>query len=168
MKFLIIGHARHGKDTVAEILHDEFGLKFESSSMAACRIFLYDKLKLKYGYETIEACFNDRMNHREEWKNLICEYNKDDKCRLTKYILLESDIYVGMRDSNEIKECIDTGLIDLVIWVDRTEHLPPESVKSFNIRKSDADIIIDNNGTLNDLRCKVKRLFTHLLYNYLT
>lgn len=44
-KFLVIGHARHGKDTFAEILEEVFGLKFKSSSQAAVDIFIYDALK---------------------------------------------------------------------------------------------------------------------------
>ena len=75
---LIVGHARHGKDTVAEYLRELFGYNFESSSQAASRIFLFDALKEKYGYESPEDCFEDRVNHRAEWHDLIVEYNKKD------------------------------------------------------------------------------------------
>ena len=39
-RLLILGHCRHGKDTLAEILRDEFGMTFESSSQSAADIFL--------------------------------------------------------------------------------------------------------------------------------
>ena len=74
---MILGSARHGKDTMAEILRDEFGMTFESSSQSAADIFLYDLLKEKYGYETSEECFEDRHNHRQEWYEAIKAYNKD-------------------------------------------------------------------------------------------
>lgn len=157
-KILIIGHKRHAKDTMAEILEEDFNIKYISSSQAASNIFIYDKLKDKYGYKTSEECFEDRINHRPEWYQLICEYNKDDKARLAKEILKDSQCYVGMRDRGEIEECINQGLFDLVIWIDASERLPLEDASSFNIDKSCADIIVDNNGTEAQFRQRVKRL----------
>lgn len=157
-KLLVIGHKRHAKDSFAEILRDEFGYTFESSSQAAANIFLYGLLKEKYGYLTPEECFEDRMNHRQEWYEAICDYNVDDKARLAKGILERSQCYVGMRDRGEIEECIKQGLFDLVIWIDASERLPLEDVSSFNIDKSCADIIVDNNGTEAQFRERVKRL----------
>lgn len=157
-RLLVIGAARWGKDSFAEILNQEFGYTFESSSQAAANIFLYDLLKDKYGYLTPEECFEDRMNHRQEWYEAICDYNKDDRARLAKGILERSDCYVGMRDRGEIEECIKQNLFDLVIWIDASERLPLEDVSSFNIDKSCADIIVDNNGTEAQFRERVKRL----------
>ncbi len=158
IKLCIIGAARWGKDSMAEILKEEFGLKFKSSSQAASEIFIYDVLKEKYNYNTPKECFEDRVNHRSEWYNLICDYNKNDKAKLAKEILKHADAYVGMRDSSEIKECIKQGLFNLIVWVDASKRLPLESKESFNIDISDADIIIDNNGNFEDFREKVIRL----------
>ena len=157
-KLLIISHNRWGKDTLAEILNENFGLKFKSSSQSAADIFIYDELKDKYGYKTPEECFEDRMNHRPEWYRMICDYNKDDKAKLAKGILEHSDCYVGMRDREEIDECVKQGLFDLIIWVDASQRLPEEDKDSFNIDKTYADIIIDNNGTLDDFKKRVIRL----------
>lgn len=157
-KLLILGHGRHGKDSFAEILRDEFGLSFMSSSQAAADIFINEMLKDKYGYKTSEECYNDRSNHRAEWYNLICDYNKDDKARLAKAILERDDCYVGMRDRSEIDECMKQGLFDLIVWIDASERLPLESADSFNIDKSCADIIVDNNGTPEQFKKRVLRL----------
>lgn len=162
-KLLILGNMRHGKDSLAELLNEQIGLRFESSSQAAADIFIYDELKEKYGYKTPEECFEDRMNHRPEWYQMICEYNKDDKARLAKGILERADCYVGMRDRDEIKECIKQRLFDLIIWVDASKRLPLESSDSFNIDPSCADIIIDNNGTFDEFKEKVSRLGMILL-----
>jgi dephospho-CoA kinase len=162
IKLLIIGPARWGKDTLAEILHEKFGLSFISSSQACADIFIYDKLKEKYGYNTPEECFEDRVNHRKEWYELICDYNKDDKAKLAKEILKYNNTYVGMRDSSEIKECLKQGLFDLVIWVDASKRLPEEPSTSFNISKSDADIIIENNDTFEEFKEKALRLGSFL------
>jgi hypothetical protein len=158
LKLLILGAARWGKDTMAEILYEEFNYTFESSSQSAANIFLYDLLKEKYGYKTPEECFEDRVNHRKEWFEAICEYNKDDKARLAKGILERSDCYVGMRDREEIEECLKQEIFDLIIWVDASERLPPEDSSSFNIDKSCADIILENNFDLNSFRQKVIKL----------
>lgn len=157
-KLLVIGHMRMGKDTFAEILSQEFGMTFESSSQAASDIFLYDLLKDKYDYKTPEECFEDRMNHRPEWYEAICDYNKDDKARLAKGILERTDCYVGMRDRDEIEECLKQDLFDIIIWVDASKRLPMEDASSFNIDKSCADIIVENNGTLKSFYDKTIRV----------
>lgn len=162
-KFLVIGHARHGKDTFAEILEEVFGLKFESSSQSAADIFIYDELKDKYGYTTPEECFEDRVNHRAEWKTMICDYNSPDKAKLAKAILERSDCYVGMRDYDEIAECLKQDLFEIIIWVDASERLELEDPSSFNIDKSVAHVMIDNNGTLEQFRERVVRMGKLLL-----
>lgn len=158
LKLLIIGSARHGKDTFAEILNEEFGYKFASSSQSASNIFIYDTIKEKYGYKTPEECFEDRVNHRQEWYELICGYNKDDKAKLAKEILKLTDCYVGMRDLGEIEECMEQGLFDIIIWVDASDRLPEEDASSFKIDKSCADIIVTNNGTYEEFVKKVIRI----------
>jgi dephospho-CoA kinase len=164
IKLCIIGSMRMGKDSMAEILRDEFGMTFESSSQSAADIFLYGLLKEKYGYETSEECFEDRHNHRQEWYEAICEYNKDDKARLAKGIMERTNCYVGMRDRDEIKECIKQELFDLIVWVDASDRLPEEPATSFNIDKGCADIIIENNGTYEEFYEKILR-FGNTIYN---
>ena len=121
-----------------------------SSSIAACELFLFDELKDKYGYTTPQECFEDRVNHRQEWYERICEYNKTDRAKLTKYILSKSDIYVGMRDKEEIEECIRQSLFDIIIWVDASERLPKEAGTSNNVGVEYAHFIVPNNGTLDE------------------
>ena len=158
MKILILGNARHGKDTLAELFNKYFRLTFMSSSQASADFFLYNQLKDKYGYTTSEECFEDRVNHREEWYQAICDYNKDNRARLAQDILSRSDCYVGMRDKEEFNECVKQKLFDLIIWVDASKRLPLEPGTSFNINMSDADIIVENNGTFEEFVEKSKRI----------
>jgi hypothetical protein len=158
-KILIIGHARHGKDTVAEIIQDITGMTFKSSSVAAAEIFIFDELKEKYKYKSFMECFNDRVNHRAEWHNLICDYNINDKSRLAKDILKTNDIYVGMRSKDEIDKCMSEGVFDVVIGV-YNPRKPLEPHDSFNIDLFESsNIVICNNGSLKDLRKNVEILF---------
>lgn len=147
MKLLILGYGRHGKDTLAEVWRDYFGLTFKSSSMAAVEIFLFDALKDIYGYQTIEDCYNDRMNHRTEWYQRIKEYNTPNLTRLAREILKDNDCYVGMRDRDEVLQSHTEGLFDLIVWVDASRRLPPESTQSCTVTMDDAHFVIPNNGT---------------------
>jgi hypothetical protein len=154
-KILILGNARHGKDTLAEILNRNFGMTFRSSSEAAAEIFIYENLKDKMGYKSFQECFDDRENHREIWYNMITEFNNPDRSKLAKEIITKSDCYVGMRNIDEFNE--SKSLFDHIIWVDASKRLPEES-GSFTIPKSAADMIIDNNGNLEDFESKAIKI----------
>ncbi len=71
LKLLVIGHGRHGKDTVCEMLRDEYNYNFISSSQFCADHFIYNDLKDKYGYTTAEECYADRHNRRADWYNMI-------------------------------------------------------------------------------------------------
>lgn len=151
LKLLIIGHARHGKDTVCEILAENYFFDFESSSRFCSKRFIFNELKDKYGYKTEEECYNDRHNHREEWFNLIQDYNKDDYSRLGREIFNNYSIYCGLRNKKEFEALKKSDIPFITIWVDRSLHLPPEPKESMSLDMSMADFILDNNGDLNDL-----------------
>lgn len=147
-KLLIIGHARHGKDTLANYMRDVHDYRVADSSRRSAEIFLFEKLAAKYGYADIEECYQDRVNHRAEWFAEIQAYNTPDKTRLARNIMADSDIYVGMRCRQEIEACIEAKLFDAIFWVDASERLPPEPADSFDIDQSLATFIFDNNGDL--------------------
>lgn len=163
MKILILGHARHAKDTVAEIIRKNYGLNFESSSRAAAEIFIFDALKDKYNYKDIDECFEDRVNHRKEWNNLICDYNTPNKSRLAEEIMSKNDIYVGMRDDEEFNKCQEICLFDTVIGVfDPRKELEPKTSFNIDMWKS-SDIVIMNNSTLEVLEQRVKMVFDGIM-----
>src|SRR5690554_3607383 len=158
MKVLIIGYRRSGKDTLAEIWEERFGIKYESSSMAAARLFIYDELKDKYGYSSFEECYEDRMDRRKEWYDLITVFNSEDPARLAKIMLETSDVYVGMRSGIEVNSCKEQEIFDLIVWVDAEERVGKESTESCTVTKEDADIIITNNDTEEVFRVKALKL----------
>mgnify|MGYP001595608955 CR=1 FL=1 len=161
-KLLVIGHGRHGKDTVCEILRDEYGYTFESSSKFCSKLFIYDDLKDKYGYANEEECYADRHSHRAEWYNAICDYNVPDAATLGREMFTAYDIYCGLRNKREFFAMQNTGVFDYCIWVDRSNHLPSESKDSMSLEQWMADYTIDNNGTLDDLWFNIRQLMTHL------
>ena len=161
-KLLVIGHGRHGKDTVCEILRDKYDYSFESSSQFCSKLFIYDQLKDKYGYTSEEQCYADRHNHRAEWYDAICDYNVPDAARLGREMFTAYDIYCGLRNKREFFAMQNTGVFDYAIWVDRSNYLMPESKDSMSLEQWMADYTIDNNGTLEELEFNVDQLITHL------
>jgi hypothetical protein len=164
MKLLLIGYGRHGKDSVAEYLRDNYNMTFKSSSMHCAENVVYPALKDMYNYKTVEDCFNDRSNHRAEWYDLISDYCKDDLARIGREIFEISDIYCGLRNKREFHSIKNNGLVDFTIWVDRSDYLPPEDESSNTLKPWNADFVIDNNGTLEQLYRNIEDLYNHLAF----
>jgi hypothetical protein len=162
-KLLVIGHGRHGKDTVCELLRDRYQFVFRSSSDFCAERFIYLALRDKYGYNSYAQCYEDRHNHRTEWFDMIHDYCKDDYARLGREIFRENHIYCGLRNKAEFHAMRNTGVFDYCIWVDRSDHLPLEDRSSMNLDIWMADYVIDNNSTLDTLKRSVKDLADHLL-----
>jgi len=168
-KIAIIGHKRHGKDTVAEMIRDRLGLTFGSSSEICAEAFMFDLMKDTYGYKTVKECFEDRDNHRPLWHQgirLFCYHNKK---ALFELILVEhnEDIYCGNRNFEEFEPSEEAGIFDFSVWVDACERKELEPATSFNISKSSADYILDNNGPEEDLGHEVDKLIKYIRNHFL-
>lgn len=162
LKLLILGYGRHGKDTVCEILKEAYGYTFESSSYFCSNLFIYEQLKDKYNYNSHEDCYLDRHNHRQEWYEAISEYNTPDSAKLGIEIFKKYNIYCGLRNKKEFHALRNTGAFDYAIWVDRSDHLPPEDKKSITVEPWMADYIIDNNDNLSSLKYNTNKLIEFL------
>lgn len=163
MKLMVFGYARHGKDTAADIFAEEFGLTAMSSSLYAAKRVLVPYFEANgIHYNTFEECYADRVNHRAVWYDQIKAYNTPDGSKLGRDLLGEYDIYVGVRNVEEFNAIKAAGLFDYAIWVDRSAHQPPEHVSSNTMNISMADYVLNNNGTLEDLRANVKEMYAKL------
>ena len=176
--FLIIGHGRHGKDTCAEYIGELLGLSCTSSSVVAINIigqqaiyhrayqekdneYLTAALKCKNTQELFEV--RHEGNNRTRLRDLISEYNWEDPARLTREILQRgSNFYVGMRSYREFVVARD--LFDCVYYVDRSVHARLDT--TLDISSKDATETIDNNGTIEELKCNIEetliKYFTQL------
>lgn len=191
-KLLIIGHGRHGKDTVAEILQRDYGFAFTSSSLFCAEHVVWEAVKnpaealrlfaeagcpggmtestlgselammQERNYADAEACFKDRANFRTAWFSLIATYCHPERERLAREIFAENDIYVGIRNPREFRAAINAGIVDLTIWVDAEERLPAEDFGSMRLEPWMADVIIDNNGTEDELLRNTHQLMATL------
>ena len=179
LKVCVIGHGRHGKDTFCEIMRDNYGMRFQSSSM-----FCAEKVMLPYfnanphlpSYGTARECYEDRhgmtvvpdgegdpveREHRAIWYEQIAEYNKPDGSRLAREMLEEYDVYCGLRHAGELQACREAGVFDVVVWIDRSGVVGLEDSSSMTVTEDMADWYIDNNGNLTQLENAARLFFEH-------
>lgn len=150
VKIVVIGHARHGKDTVAEHLAKECKLSYRGSS-DICAAWIFEILKDDHGYESAAACFNDRGTYRALWHKLIAAYTANDKARLGRLVFKDNDIYCGIRAKDEL-EAVIKEFNPMVFWVDASNRHPLEPKNSMQLSYDpDRFEYIDNNGTLKEL-----------------
>ncbi len=158
-KIILIGYARHGKDTVAELMGRKYGFRWIASSDFAAREIMmpfFNDMGESWRYETAEECHADRVNHRAMWYEQIKAWNYPDLTRMTRAIYGQGyDMSVGMRNNRELWACKNAGVGNFVLWVDASERHPPEDKSSCTVEPWMADFIIDNNGSLEDMERSV-------------
>lgn len=152
-RLVITGHGRHGKDTVSEMLRDRYGFTFISSSEFAADRVVFPQFKDRY--KNVEECFQSRHEHRQEWYDAITAYNTPDRARLGRELFERYSIYCGIRNRQELDAIIAERLCDCVVWVDASERVPLEPTTSITVGPDQADYVILNNGTLEQLEAEV-------------
>lgn len=151
---LVVGHGRHGKDTVCEML-TEYGFRFMSSSEFVAREIIFDRIGHEYGGD-FDAMFEDRVNRRKEWRDMIAEYNTPDETRTARAMIDKgNNVYCGMRRMEELEACYRAGIFDMIWWVDRSLHLPDDPSMSIDLTR--VTHFIDNNKCLTHLRFQVDK-----------
>lgn len=160
---LVLGHKSHGKDTFCELLIKETGLAFYSSSFFVNEKVVFPVLGPKYGYPDAMSCYEDRNNHRIEWRDLILAYNTPDRTRMAREILSEVSVYCGMRSNEEFQACEKDRLFDFIFWVRSTGRLDSngfpleENDESMGIEYNPKRmILIGNAGLKEELKYQAK------------
>lgn len=178
-KICVIGYGRHGKDSVCEALRNRYGLKFQSSSL-----FCAERVLLPYfnsqdhlpSYKTAEECYLDRhgktrvsgpgnmlLRHRDIWFQQIEAYNSKNWSRLAEEMMLDYDIYCGLRSATELMACVKRNIFDVIVWVDRSKIVAPESATSISVTSGMADIILDNNGDFNQMSEELDKIYNYII-----
>ena len=154
-KILILGHARHGKDTVARMLADELCWDYLPTSVYILDSLVYGKVQKAKGYDSVAEAYKNRDEDRVLWKLIIDTYTKGEPTKLIKDVLKRSDVYIGLRNSIQLKEAIKENLFDIIIGV-FSPKLPLEETNEIDVFDH-SDFIIYNNGTYEELSQKVIR-----------
>lgn len=153
IKLMVMGYARHGKDTVGEMLRTQYGLRFSSSSMfCAERVMLPAMAARGVRYKDAFECYADRHRWRSAWYDDISAFCAKDPAALGKAIFEDNDVYCGIRNIREYDACEVAGIFDFSIWVDASRRLPPEPESSCTVHMGCADLVLGNNGDLGELQ----------------
>lgn len=145
MKLNINGYAQHGKDTVADLFCQHAGLK----KLSISHVFAEGIMKeTNLGpYDTIEECYQDRVNNRAAWYNWIRSKTIERPNYFVKLALEQGDMFVGHRATYEFEQT--RHLFDATIWVDASQRgMPKESITSCDLDCTGHDFIIDNGSSL--------------------
>lgn len=142
LKILIVGEGLNGKDTLAELITTHLGYKFRGSSQVAAKEVVYPLLE--NFYSSVEECFEDRRNNRGLWKVLICAYNRKDKTALARLVTEGGYGYTGLRDWEEVVDCINQRLFDVVVWIERPDISQKDSTLNFGYEEI-SDLCYEHN-----------------------
>lgn len=74
-------------------------------------------------------------------------------------LLAQSDIVVGLRSGEEVRACVEAGVVDLTVWIDNPRVEPDPTVE---FAQADCDITIVNAGTLADYHQRLTRIIDKL------
>ena len=164
MRLAICGHSRHGKETVSRYIAAKTGLRYKQSTSEAIAAVVFEKIVTSAAYSSAHECWQNRHNHRAEWARIIWEYNQPDGITLYRDMLVENDIFDGIRKTSELHAVIEAGIAHLAIWVDASQRVEPEGADSCQVSVDDCLIVIDNNGTLEHLYSQLDALCSNLLW----
>ena len=155
LKIAVCGYGRHGKETAASYLAKQLGLKYTGCTSQIAAGLVFEKIGLKYRYDSVHQCWLDRANHRSEWYDIIREYNQPDGLTLYRDMAATNDIIDGIRNRDELAAAKAAGICDFTVWIDASSRVPPEPEGSCRVGKEDCDYVIDNNGTIEQLYANI-------------
>lgn len=95
---------------------------------------------------------------RQRWYEEIKAYNTPDLTRLSAEIFKTNDAYIGLRDRDELDAAKERWPDVVVLWVDASERVEPESSASCTAGKDQADFVVENNETLEEFNRKLYKL----------
>jgi hypothetical protein len=149
-QLMIVGRGRAGKDEFGMWFNESTTMKFSGSTSH----FGCDMMAKHLGISREEA-WNTRHQSREKWKEFFDSKRDKDPLFLVRMSLKKNDIVAGCRDIREIEGAKEEGLVDLVIWIENS-RVPADPTVLFS--SADADIVIENNGTLEEYFKKLEAL----------
>jgi dephospho-CoA kinase len=140
MKLLFLGYTESGKSTVAQIAADILGTSAISISDMILQQYMED-------YDA----GSEAMQDKEVWRARLFQhgrkYQLEEPAYFVEKALSRGDVVAGVRNKDELEAARD--MFDIIIWVDReVGRKDVGDVLDF----SDADYVLDNNGTLEQSR----------------
>lgn len=150
------GMGRAGKDTAAEYLCKKLHLVYPQSAS-----YLILPLVANMANEPdLQKAFAERHNYRVFWIQACHAIRGNDYPLLMRMCLGAGDVAVGTRGAQELRTCIDTGVIELALWIDNPRVGVDPTVE---YRREDCHLVVVNDGTLDEFYAKLDRVIPQLL-----
>ena len=152
-KILIIGNKYHGKTTFANFLKDALG---DAQAYSTSSYLIY-RLGMLKGVST-EEILKEKEKYRPdliELGNAMC--NVDAGCLVSICLWSCHKTFAlidGVRRISEFERV--KSMFETVIWINRPSE--PIGRDNLELKAGDANMVIDNTGTLDDLRGKAQNL----------
>lgn len=164
---LICGDGGSGKDTVAKLIQQIWGLPYKSSTSYVAAQMMWPQVQQgvfetefawkdsieRDAFKDLDDFYNQRSNHRRFWADWIDRYNRLSISGAQLYIdsvKAGNHILTGLRKVHEVTAFQATGIPDLSIWVDRpgisrdpTQEYGPE-LCDFSLRNVDLSRLTDS------------------------
>ena len=146
MKILVLGYTQSGKSTAAEILADYLHSKYLNTSDQ-----LVLELAQKLGITTQHI-----LENKEQYRQQLFTYGRakqaTDPLWPQSVQIKSADILTGLRSPDEIRAARDAKLYNMIVWINRPGIYAGPTDK---LDSSYADVIINNDGTIDDLRSQL-------------
>jgi hypothetical protein len=149
-KILLTGPGRAGKDTVAEWFNRYTVLRYSGYGCSRAGL---PHVAAALGLSEEEA-WATRHARRSEWRRLMDEFRVDDPAMFSRICLSHGDILCGVRALPEFQATVQSGLVNLTIYVDR--DVPPD--ETLEVLPGHCDLVLPNHGTLAELDVKLRRI----------
>lgn len=150
---MFVGEGRAGKDTACEYLEQITTLRNAgTTSKYLCK---HVAKELGLSPEEAYARRHESDEMRMVWYNKGNELREKGPTTLAREALQHGEITGGIRALDEILACRAERVVDLIVWIEN-KRVPKDPTVKFT--SAEADIIIENNGSLEDFYEKLGRL----------
>lgn len=145
-----LGHGRCGKDTAARYAAAAMGAHYGGASSEILLWFVARATGL-----APDVAWRERHGHREFWVAAGHAARGEDYACLARANLGRGDVAAGIRGDIELHAAVQTGVIDLAVWVERP-GVPADPTVEFGA--ADCDVTIYNDGSLTAFYRRLDRL----------
>ncbi len=149
---MFVGEGRAGKDTACDYLAEITTLRNAGTTSKYLSKYVAKKLGISEADAYARRHESDEM--RILWYNTGNEVRTEGPTTLAREALLHGEITGGLRDLEEIRACRVERVADLIVWVENKRVKKDPTVM---FTSAEADIVIENNGTLEEFYERLTR-----------
>ena len=143
-RVMFVGWGRAGKDEASAFAEQHLGLRYGGSTSWHAKEDVAKRLGIHP-----QSAWESRHNSRKFWYDTCNELRAKDTTVLIRRALEQGEIIAGIRDKVEFDACVEQGLFDAIVWVDRP-GIPPDLTVTFTREDvlSAGGHVINNDGPL--------------------